>query len=153
MSDSNPNSDKTPPPLLMPAGWYADPQDGGYRWWDGANWGPKFIAQPGIPSPPMASGVLPVSGMTTYLHAPRSSGLALILTIFLPGVGHIYLGLVQKGTPFAIATAVAICLSWTIILIPVSFIIWLICVVLTAPKISEDADFVNRELAAGRTVF
>jgi hypothetical protein len=37
----------TPPPQLPPAGWYADPEGSGSRWWDGEGWTEYFQAPSG----------------------------------------------------------------------------------------------------------
>ena len=42
-----PESQPPPPPSLPSPGWYADPtQPGKHRWWDGSQWGDKFIDSP-----------------------------------------------------------------------------------------------------------
>lgn len=36
----------TPPPQSPPAGWYANPEGSGMRWWDGEKWTEHFQAPP-----------------------------------------------------------------------------------------------------------
>lgn len=136
-----------PPPLPAP-GWYPDPSGVGQRWWDGQAWGPT--------SPPPLPVVQSPSIARTPVVIPvgeKSSGLALLLTILWPGAGSLYLGLTKKGTPYVVANAIGLVLGlFTLIFLPVTFIIWLVTLFMTVGSVSNDTEAVNRALREGRRI-
>jgi TM2 domain-containing membrane protein YozV len=74
---------------------------------------------------------------------PKNSGLAILFTVLFPGAGHLYIGKTDKGTPFIIANAIGFVMAFTLILFPVSFIIWLVTLLMTAPNMSSEVAEVN----------
>jgi len=70
-----------PPPV--PAGWYPDPHGApAQRWWDGTRWSAQTAPQPGYPP----------YGSTTVVTvaAPKSVGVAFLLTFFFGPLGMFY---------------------------------------------------------------
>jgi hypothetical protein len=112
---------------LPPAGWYADPAgSGGQRYWDGAHWTEHRAGPPqSAPAPAPAAYVPRVS--------PKSPGLATVLGLFLPGVGHLYSDYNGGGAiALLVLTIIAYLCLITIILIPLAFVIWLPCAIYAA---------------------
>lgn len=128
------------PPPSIPAGWYPNPSAPGYRWWDGSQWSPQ-TALPTSSTAPGPAAYLPIN--------LKSSGLAVVLTILWPGVGHLYLGLSHRGTPHVVANAIGLVLAFTLILLPVSLVIWLVTLCMTVGSISGDTVRVNEALRTG----
>jgi hypothetical protein len=126
---------------------------GGQRYWDGAAWTEHRVA--GAP-PPIAQptafcracgktmdaragfctecGATQVMTQVAPMRAPTVGGkqpaLAVVFSILLPGVGHLYAG-DSSGLAITllVLTAVEVFLSLTILLIPLAFIIWLPCAI------------------------
>lgn len=82
--------------------------------------------------------------------AQKSSGVAVLLTILLPGAGHMYLGLTRKGTPYVIINAVFLAL-WLLLFVflPIAFIVWLVTLLMTVTHISDETAMVNQALIDG----
>jgi DNA-directed RNA polymerase subunit RPC12/RpoP len=76
----------------------------------------------------------------------KSNGVALVLSILIPGAGHLYLGLTEEGTPYLIASAISLFFAFTLIGLPISFLIWLVTMIMTAPKMSALTEEVNAEI-------
>jgi hypothetical protein len=133
-----------PPPSVAPAAWYADPEGTGQRWWDGENWGPRAPQQVYVATPMQPVVVLPPQ--------EKSSGVALLLTIFWPGGGHLYLGLTQKSIPYVVANAIGFFMAWTLILVPVTVLIWLVTLCMTVGSLTSDTEFVNAAVRQGRRI-
>lgn len=94
----------------------------------------------------VATGVsaIPNVNVSVASKEPKSGGLALLFTILFPGAGHLYIGRTEKGTPFVIANAIGFVCAFTLFLIPISFVIWIVTLIMTAPKISAEVNEVNR---------
>lgn len=92
----------------------------------------------------MAPMVMPVS--------EKSAGIAVLLTVIFPGAGHLYLGLAKSGTPYVVANAIGFVLAFTLILIPISFVIWLVTLLMTVGKISDQTDMVNDAIRSGKRI-
>ena len=133
-----------PAPSGPAAGWYPDPTTpGSLRYWDGATWSVATAPAEGYTSPAPAVGAAP---------QPKSSGVAVILTVIWPGAGHLYLGLTNRGVPYVVANAVGFVLGLTVILIPITIIIWLVTLLMTVGRISAETDAVNNVIARGERV-
>lgn len=130
----------TTPPQPTP-GWYPDPATGGQRWWDGNGWATEATPPPG-----------PVPGYPpTVILRPqeKSSGIAVLLTVLWPGAGHLYLGLTKKAVPFVVANAIGLVLALTVFLFPVALVIWLVTLVMTVGKITDETNMVNDAIRRG----
>jgi len=103
--DSQPN---------VPAGWYPDPGGSGQqRYWDGNAWTEHFHAAAGATPPPAVVPGQPVA-VVAY-REPKSTGLAIFLSILFPGAGHLYAGVkTDFGTVFLVITIVNIVLTLTL---------------------------------------
>ena len=112
--------------MSTPAGWYQDPDLIGMpnhlRYWDGGQW-------------------------TDHRRARtlKSAGVAMALTIFWPGAGHLYLGLQQKGMPFFLWN-----MAWFVLAvftcgfaIPIGVVIWLVTLCMTVGTIAAETEAVN----------
>jgi hypothetical protein len=128
------NSPHTSP--LPPPGWYPDPEQPGQRWWDGTTWGP-------VAPEPLVRPVAPTS--VSIPPQDKSSALALLLTVLWPGGGHLYLGLTQKSIPYVVANAIGTCVAFFsfFLLFPITFLIWLVTLLMTVGSISRDTEAVN----------
>jgi len=90
-----------PAPPPMPAGWYPDPHDPrrGQRYWDGAQWTEHFA--PLTPAPyRTADGRLVVGdGVTNtpYAIQAKNPAISLLVSFFVPGVGSMINGDVNRG--------------------------------------------------------
>ena len=75
----------------------------------------------------------------------KSSALALLLTVLWPGGGHLYLGLTQKSIPYVVANAIGTCVAFFsfFLLFPITFLIWLVTLLMTVGSISRDTEAVN----------
>lgn len=105
--------------MSTPAGWYPSPE-GGQRYWDGRQWTEHYAPpQPTVPVP--VAPVVPVYGYATPVVSPKSPGVCLLVSFFIPGVGSF---MAERGT------------TGTIILIGYFASLFLICVFIgfvTAP--------------------
>lgn len=99
-----------------------------------------------------ASPAPPPYAPYTLPFPEKSSAIALILTILWPGGGHLYLGLTQKAVPYVVANAIGFVLAMTMILLPVSFVIWVVTLAMTVGSVSQDTEYVNRAIREGRRV-
>jgi len=80
----------------------------------------------------------------------KSGNVALLLRILWPGLGQMYLGLTKRGTPYVVANAIGLVLGvLTLILIPISLIIWVVTLVMTVGKINDETIAVNAAIRAG----
>jgi len=79
---------------------------------------------------------------------PKSVGIAVLLTVLWPGAGHLYLGNSKKAIPFVIANAIGVGLAvfTLLILFPITFIIWLVTLIMTAPSLSKETAEYNSNL-------
>lgn len=137
----------TPPP-----GWY--PQtDGRLRYWDGRDWtahvsapGPAYPAAGGLVGPagpqdapvaayqsagaptpyaPAPMYAAPPTYAPTYAVAPKSAGVALLASFFLPGLGQFVNGDAGKGVGFLVAYVVgwvSVALLVGIVVVPVVWV-------------------------------
>lgn len=134
-----------PAPAGPAAGWYADPLGaGGQRYWDGRQW-QAAVMPSGLPTPSQ-------SGMYAGAPQPKSSTIAIVLTIVWPGAGHLYLGLTKKGVPYVVANAIGVVIGLTVILFPVTILIWIVTLLMTVTRISNETDAVNHALARGQVI-
>ena len=165
-----------------PAGWYAAPNDPrAEEYWNGFEWdgmrrpvggpphsGPPFSSPPsGFPYPesrenPWQSG----SGWSANPYQPqgpvpvfqlgpqeKSSGIAVLLTVLWPGAGHLYLGLSKKAIPYVVANAIGLGLGVMLfILLPISFVIWLVTLVMTVGSVTDDTNLVNDAIRRGQRI-
>lgn len=136
-SPSQPTSQGT-----IPAGWYRDPEGLGQRWWDGAAWGPR------APQPNAAAAVPPIMQFPVQ---EKSGGIAVLLTVLWPGVGHLYLGLTQKAIPYVVANAIGLVLG--LIFFPICVVIWLVTLCMTIAGITQDTNLVNDALRRGQRIW
>ncbi|HMM96296.1 hypothetical protein [Phycicoccus sp.] len=120
-----------------PAGWYTQP-DGTQRWWTGSSWsevsapgtdtvvhGQVVQAYAGPPAGPMTHPVQPgqpaplVAGPYGYAPAvrvaPKSPGVAVIASFFLPGLGQFINGQAGKGVAFLLTYLVSFVLLFVFI--------------------------------------
>jgi hypothetical protein len=151
---------------LPPAGWHADiERPGGQRYWDGTAW-TEHRAAPSTTPPPMAQAPAfcracgkPIDAraslctqcgvsqamahgapMAVQTIGGKQPVLAVILSIILPGVGHLYVGDTSGlAITLLVLTCVEVFLSLTILLIPLAFIIWLPCAIWGAIDSREKA--------------
>ncbi|MFA7266255.1 MAG: DUF2510 domain-containing protein [Candidatus Nanopelagicales bacterium] len=125
------------PPAQATPGWYSDPwAPNTQRYWDGNSWTSHNALQP------VVAYVAPVQ--------QKSVGIAILLTFLFPGLGHIYIGMNEKGMPFFIPNAVAFVLVLVVwIALPLIFVLWLVTFIICVLSISEDTDRVNAALAGG----
>ncbi|RMG39652.1 MAG: hypothetical protein D6732_03990 [Methanobacteriota archaeon] len=109
-----------PPP--QQGGQYPPPQQGGQ-----------------YPAPQYPQGQFPAQQFGGYNTGMEKNGaVAFILSFFLPGFGHIYVGKVGMGLLIFILTIV---LSWTII---VPLILWLVGMIDSVNKVGAYNNFVRR---------
>lgn len=123
-------------------GWYPNPNDRStQRYWNGQEW-----TEHTAPTAPRVT-VTQLGGpnRTVALYQPKSEGVALVLEFIFPGAGLAYIGLSKEATPFLIASAVAFLLTLTGILAIFGIAIWLVCLVITMPKIGGQTREVNAE--------
>lgn len=132
-----------------PAGWYPQP-DGTQRWWTGSAWadpttpgsgavvhGEVVRAQP-IPPPaqvPTSYSLPPgqpaplVAGTYGYAPAtrvaPKSAGVAVIASSFLPGLGQFINGQAGKGVAFLLSYFVGFLLLFVFVGILVIPVVWI----------------------------
>ena len=110
-----------------PAGWYGQP-DGGQRWWDGFQW--TAHVRPGLNPPPPPSPYSHLAGTTfqghaPYAVAPKSPGLALLASFFIPGLGSMLNGEVGKGVAILVSSVVCWVLAILIVPILVAVGLWI----------------------------
>jgi TM2 domain-containing membrane protein YozV len=105
-----------------PAGWY--PHDGGQRYWDGQAW-TEHTAPAQVPPPPVHIGYgtspwpTQPAGMVPYAQvAPKSPGIALLASFFVPGLGSMINGEVAKG----VGILVGYCISLVLLLVIVGVV-------------------------------
>jgi hypothetical protein len=84
--------------------------------------------------------------------AAKSSAVAVLLTVLWPGGGHLYLGLTKRGTPYVVANAIGCVLGLTVVLIPVTILVWIVTLCMTVGSVSADTELVNRAAEEGRRV-
>lgn len=84
----------------------------------------------------------------------KSSGIALLLTVFWPGGGHLYLGLTSKAIPYVVANAIglAVGILFFPFLVLVTFVIWLVTLCMTVGSVTSDTYFVNDALRRGHRI-
>jgi hypothetical protein len=113
--------------------------------------GPGFLP-PGPGFLPPGPGFLPQSGrFLPPPPAPKSSGVAAVLTFFIPGVGHLYLGDSQKAMPYLVIHVISsffLCVAFLvpillILVLPIWLIIWAVMLFLTLPNIGADTERAN----------
>ena len=69
--------------------------------------------------------------------------LAYLITFLIPGAGHIYIGRKDIGLNYVLAIASSYVASTMIIfLLPVSLVVWIVCLFKTMPRLSRDFDAV-----------
>jgi TM2 domain-containing membrane protein YozV len=99
--------------------------------------GPE-MAQPPSPQPEMAQPPSPQPKMVQPSSPPKSSVLALVLSLLLlGGAGQIYLGQVTKGIVLIAATVLLSCVG-------IGFIVWIVGVI--------DAYMIGQKLERGEPV-
>lgn len=118
--------------MNAPAGWYPQ-QDGTERWWDGRAWTAHSRPVPPPPTAPLNTaghygsdmsmpspyvGWAPTSP-AVYAVAPKSPGVSLVASFFIPGLGSMLNGEVGKGIAF-LATYF-LCLVLFFLLLPLLF--------------------------------
>lgn len=126
-----------------PAGWYAQP-DGTERFWTGEGWSDQvrpLLARPTPQQPAPAGALVPVAApggglanpQLAYTHqgyvavtqvAPKSPGLALLGSFFVPGLGQLINGQVAKGLLTFLAYLVSIVLMFVVIGFFTAFAVW-----------------------------
>lgn len=79
----------------------------------------------------------------------KSNGLAVLFTVLWPGAGHLYLGYTKKGIPHVIANTIGFVLALTVILLPISLVIWAVTLCMTVFGIADDTETVNASIRAG----
>lgn len=94
--------------------------------------------------------------MPVYVAPPlhKSPAVATVLTVLWPGLGHYYLGLIKRGTPYFVWNAVFVgigILTFGLTLI-LSFIVWLVTLLLTVGSIADEAQQVNYAIATGQSI-
>lgn len=114
------------------AGWYPQP-DGRLRYWDGRDW-TAHVTDPGAlpatataygsgiqdaPPGPRPPTPLRYAAAPVYAVAPKSAGLALLASFFLPGLGQFVNGEGGKGVGFLLAYLV----GWASVFVLVGFVV------------------------------
>jgi len=105
--------------------------------------------------PPQPPGGIPPFQPPPMAFAPqeKSSAVAVVLTILWPGAGHLYLGLTQKGMPYVVANAIGLAFGlFLFIFLPVTFLIWLITLVMTVGDITQETNVVNEAIRRGQRI-
>ncbi len=115
-------------------GWYPDPYNAYVqRYWDGQAWTAQSPLRPYVAATPQ-----------------KSVGIAILLTFIFPGLGHVYIGMNEKGMPYLIANIVAFVISLLFfIFLPLALILWLVTLIINLMSISDDTNRVNAELSSG----
>lgn len=167
--NSAPTSSMDAPPA--PAGWF--PITGArLRYWNGQAWTDNYAADPSaicrrcghtiddrsVGCTECAAPPTPVTAVPApYLPHPtapavpqeKSVNIALALDIFFPGAGMQYLGYTREAVPFLIANAIGLfCVLTLSILIPIGILIWLVTVIIVAPKTTDRTAAVNASIRA-----
>ncbi len=129
-------------PQNAPAGWYPQ-DDGSERWWDGQAWTAHSRPLPPPPTAPLNAaghyGTDPsVSGPVSpygawspppasvgYMVAPKSPGISLLASFFVPGLGTMLNGEVNKG--IGILVGYFACLFLFFLLVPLlgAMVLWI----------------------------
>lgn len=109
-------------------GWYAS-GNGQQRYWDGHSW-TAHVASPPPPQPgyavaPYAAGLHAGPGGHGVVIQPKSPGVALLCSFFIPGLGQFVNGDAGKGVGFLLAYLVSWLLVFILIGIPMLFIVWI----------------------------
>lgn len=108
-------------------GWYQQP-DGSQRYWDGEVWTDHFAPAPvAPPAPPHGQGVQPFAhgAVATPVVAPKSPGLALLGSFFIPGLGQLINGNGGMAAIFFVVWLVSWLLVFVLIGIPMVFGVWI----------------------------
>lgn len=104
---------------------------------------PQYVVVP----PPQMQG--PIVAQIA-VPAEKSSGLAVLFTVLWPGAGHLYLGFTQKAIPYVVANVIAFLLAFTVVLLPITLVIYVVTLCLAIKTVSEDTEAVNCALREGR---
>lgn len=123
MPDESLGSESTevaPPAWAQARGTYS--ADG--RWfWDGVHWYPASSVPPIPPAPAQGANTAPVAQPASgYVVAPKSPGIALLVSFFLPGVGSIMNGETGKGVGILLGYLASWVLFWLLFIIVVGFL-------------------------------
>ncbi len=110
------------------------------RYWDGLGWTEHTAP---LPSTNYATA-------RTYATSEKSSGLAVLFTVLWPGAGHLYLGLTSKGTPHVVANAIGLVLA--LALLPITFLIWLVTLLMLIGSVNSDTERVNEGIRRGERI-
>mgnify|MGYP001305453089 CR=1 FL=1 len=122
-------------PTATPPGWYPTPS-GETRFWDGSQWtahaqphtAPGYAVAP-YGAPPGSYAAQPAATVHAAPYgqvvvAPKSPGLALIASFFIPGLGQFINGDGAKGAIFLAAYVISWILCFVLIGIPLVFATW-----------------------------
>jgi hypothetical protein len=125
-SPTQPSADSINPSDLP--GWYPDPYNPYVqRYWDGRAWTAQSPLHP-----------------SSRLNTGKSSAIAILLTILFPGLGHIYIGMSQKGMPYFVPNVIAfvvVLVLW--IAFPIALLIWVFTFIPTIMCITSDTEDIN----------
>ena len=91
----------------------------------------RFCSQCGTPqggmiaqAPGAAAGAGPAP-QVVVIRAPKSPGVAVVLSFFVAGLGQIYNGQIGKGLAFMIAYLCSLALMWVLIGFVIAPILWI----------------------------
>lgn len=121
--------------MSTPAGWYPTP-DGRQRYWDGESWTEHFApyapsALPAALPPQMAQQPYvqpygqPFGQPYPYQVAPKSPGIALLASFFIPGLGSMIVGRGGVGAGILIGYVIGLFFSFILIGLPFVFGFWI----------------------------
>ncbi|WP_363113786.1 DUF2510 domain-containing protein [Mycobacterium sp.] len=115
---------------------------------------PASTAGPYGSHPAQSWGSAPYPPGAALPPQEKSSGIALLLTIFWPGGGHLYLGLTTRAIPYVVANAIGLALGVLFFpfLVLLTFLIWLITLCMTVGSVTRDTYYVNDALRRGQRI-
>ncbi len=77
----------------------------------------------------------------------KSATVAIVLSILIAGVGHLYLGLTKEAIPFLVASVAMFLFALTGFGIYISLIIWFVCVIINVQQMGPLTEKVNSQIS------
>ena len=77
----------------------------------------------------------------------KSATVAIVLSILIAGVGHLYLGLTKEAIPFLVASVAMFLFALTGIGFFISVIIWFVCVIINVQQMGPLTEKVNSQIS------